>query len=93
MFRIEKSIVALPDTNPRLYDRKVGSHQCSQTGDSYFFSGLHLACGLNTGQILFLDPTTMNIITEIPFKDTGFEIQEFNYSLDSLTMAFAVRYL
>ncbi|KOB65696.1 putative WD repeat domain 66 [Operophtera brumata] len=55
----------------------------------WHYSGLHLACGLNTGELLFLDPTTMNIITETPFKDTNFEIQEINYSMDSLTLAFA----
>lgn len=52
--------------------------------------GLHLACGLNTGEIIFLDPVTIQILTETPFKDTKFPIKEMNYSLDSLTMAFSV---
>ncbi|XP_049866716.1 cilia- and flagella-associated protein 251-like [Pectinophora gossypiella] len=63
--------------------------QLSVTCLKYSPSGLHLACGLNTGQILFLDPTTIDIITKTPFKDTKFAIKEFNYAPDSLTMAFA----
>ncbi|KAM3961839.1 cilia- and flagella-associated protein 251 [Aphomia sociella] len=63
--------------------------QLSVTCLKYSPSGLHLACGLNSGEILFLDPTTTNILTEPPFKDTSHAIKEFSYSCDSFTLAFA----
>ncbi|XP_060810779.1 cilia- and flagella-associated protein 251 [Amyelois transitella] len=52
-------------------------------------TGLHLACGLNTGELIFLDPTTLNILTKTPFRDTKYAIQQITYSCDSLTMALA----
>ncbi|XP_073944446.1 cilia- and flagella-associated protein 251-like isoform X2 [Choristoneura fumiferana] len=55
----------------------------------YSPSGLHLACGLNTGQLLFLDPVTIKILTKPPFKDTDHAIKEMNFSRDSLTLAFS----
>lgn len=55
-----------------------------------FILGLHLACGLHTGEIVFLHPTTIEILTDKPFKDTEHAIKEINYSPDSLTMAFSV---
>ncbi|XP_021207568.2 cilia- and flagella-associated protein 251 isoform X1 [Bombyx mori] len=53
----------------------------------YSHSGMHLACGLNTGQLLFLHPTTIDVITEIPYTDTGHAIKQITYSCDSLTLA------
>ncbi|XP_059061775.1 cilia- and flagella-associated protein 251-like [Achroia grisella] len=63
--------------------------QLSVTCLKYSPSGFHLACGLNTGELLFLDPITINILTETPFKDTSHAIKDITYSCDSLTLAFA----
>lgn len=55
------------------------------------FVGMHLACGLNTGQILFFDPTTLEILSPSPFFDTKGTINYINFSEDSKNMATAVR--
>ncbi|XP_072944210.1 cilia- and flagella-associated protein 251-like [Epargyreus clarus] len=55
----------------------------------YSPSGLHLACGLNTGELLFLDPITLDILTKKPHKDIQYSIKEINYSCDSLTLVLA----
>ncbi|XP_063821464.1 cilia- and flagella-associated protein 251-like [Ostrinia nubilalis] len=68
---------------------EVNMPELSVTCLKYSPSGLHLACGLNTGEIIFLDPTTIEILTQTPFKDTNHAIKEINYSCDSLTMAFS----
>ncbi|CAH2074708.1 unnamed protein product, partial [Iphiclides podalirius] len=61
--------------------------QLSVTCLKYSPSGLHLACGLNTGELLFLDPTTIEIRTEKPIRDTSHEIKKLSYSPDSFTLA------
>ncbi|CAG9095598.1 unnamed protein product [Plutella xylostella] len=55
----------------------------------YSPSGLHLACGLSNGELVFLDPTTITMMTEKPFKDTSYSIKQIAYSPDSLTLAMA----
>ncbi|CAG5011460.1 unnamed protein product [Parnassius apollo] len=67
----------------------VAMPQLSVTSMKYSPSGLHLACGLNTGELLFLDPTTIEIRTNKPFRDTKYAIKEITYSPDSLTLACA----
>ncbi|GBP63593.1 Cilia- and flagella-associated protein 251 [Eumeta japonica] len=53
----------------------------------YAPSGTHLACGLDTGELLFLHPTTIDILTEKPFRDTGHSIKTICFSCDSSTLA------
>ncbi|XP_013141215.1 PREDICTED: WD repeat-containing protein 66-like isoform X2 [Papilio polytes] len=62
--------------------------QLSVTCLKYSPNGLHLACGLNTGQLIFLDPTTIEIRSDKPFQDTRFSIKEISFSLDSRSLAF-----
>ncbi|CAB3234740.1 unnamed protein product [Arctia plantaginis] len=50
---------------------------------------LHLACGLNTGELIFLDPIALDIKTPKSFKDTSYNINKISFSPDSLTMATA----
>ncbi|XP_075969110.1 cilia- and flagella-associated protein 251-like [Anticarsia gemmatalis] len=61
----------------------------SVTCVKYSPSGLHLACGLNTGELLFLDPTTIDLLTPKAFFDTSHCIRQISYSVDSLTLAMA----
>ncbi|KAG6448660.1 cilia- and flagella-associated protein 251 isoform X2 [Manduca sexta] len=68
---------------------EVNVPKLSVTCLKYSPSGLHLACGLNTGGLLFLDPTTMAIITNKPFLDTSHAIKEINFSCDSIRLALA----
>ncbi|XP_053625468.1 cilia- and flagella-associated protein 251-like isoform X2 [Plodia interpunctella] len=63
--------------------------ELSVTCLKYSPSGLHLACGLNSGELIFLDPTTITILTKTPFRDTKYAIQQITYSCDSLTLALA----
>ncbi|XP_026325605.1 cilia- and flagella-associated protein 251-like [Hyposmocoma kahamanoa] len=70
-------------------DCEITIPQLSVTCLKYAPSGVHLACGLNNGQLLFLDPTTLEIKTPKPFKDTKFAIKDIAYSEDSLTLAFS----
>ncbi|XP_049695270.2 cilia- and flagella-associated protein 251 isoform X2 [Helicoverpa armigera] len=63
--------------------------ELSVTCLQYSPSGLHLASGLNTGQILFLDPTTIDILSPSPFNDTRGDIKLISYCKDSVTMATA----
>ncbi|XP_046965477.1 cilia- and flagella-associated protein 251-like [Vanessa cardui] len=55
----------------------------------YSPSGLHLACGLDTGELIFLHPTIMNILTQTPHKDTTHAITHIEFSIDSLSLAIA----
>lgn len=55
-------------------------------------TGMHLACGLNDGQLLFLDPLTLALLTKTPFKDTSHAIINICYSCDSMMLAFAVSF-
>ncbi|XP_022820002.1 cilia- and flagella-associated protein 251-like [Spodoptera litura] len=63
--------------------------ELSVTCLKYSPSGMHLACGLNTGQILFLDPTTIDILTPTPFYDTNGDIKYMCFSQDSISLATA----
>ncbi|XP_045785662.1 cilia- and flagella-associated protein 251-like isoform X2 [Maniola jurtina] len=63
--------------------------QLSVTCLKYSPSGMHLACGLDTGQLIFLHPTTLNILTEKPHQDSLYAIIQFAYSCDSMTLALA----
>ncbi|KAF9408495.1 hypothetical protein HW555_011852 [Spodoptera exigua] len=63
--------------------------ELSVTCLKYSPSGLHLACGLNTGQLLFLDPSTIDIRTPTPFSDTKSDIMFICFSQDSITLATA----
>ncbi|XP_035436887.2 cilia- and flagella-associated protein 251 isoform X2 [Spodoptera frugiperda] len=63
--------------------------ELSVTCLKYSPSGLQLACGLNTGQILFLDPSTIDIRTPTPFADTNSDIKYMCFSQDSISLATA----
>ncbi|XP_068629729.1 cilia- and flagella-associated protein 251-like [Battus philenor] len=80
-------VVTLPSDDSISCLVEVTVPQLSVSCLKYSPSGLHLACGLNTGQLLFLDPTTIEIRTEKPFKDTKYAIKEISFSPDSLSMA------
>ncbi|XP_052737715.1 cilia- and flagella-associated protein 251-like [Bicyclus anynana] len=70
-------------------DMGVTRPQLSVTCLKYSPSGMHLACGLDTGQLIFLHPTTINVLTEQPFRDTLYAIIQIDYSPDSRTLALA----
>ncbi|KAJ0180263.1 hypothetical protein K1T71_003667 [Dendrolimus kikuchii] len=82
-------IVTPPKDDSIKGDYEVTVPQLSVTCVKYSPSGLHLACGLNTGELLFFDPITIDILTPKPFKDTSHAIKLISYSCDSLTMAMA----
>ncbi|XP_045445689.1 cilia- and flagella-associated protein 251-like [Melitaea cinxia] len=63
--------------------------QISVTCLKYSPSGFHLACGLDTGELIFLHPTILNILTQTPHKDTNHAICHIEFSCDSLTLAIA----
>ncbi|KAJ8725380.1 hypothetical protein PYW08_003563 [Mythimna loreyi] len=63
--------------------------ELSVTCLKYSPSGLHLACALNTGQVLFFDPTTIEILTPKPFHDCAGVINYISFSDDSRSMATA----
>ncbi|XP_045514979.1 cilia- and flagella-associated protein 251-like [Pieris brassicae] len=86
----EKFKVIIPPNDDSIKgDFEVNYPELSVTCLKYSPSGLHLACGLDTGELLFLDPITIDLLTPIPFKDTDHSIKEINYSCDSITLAFA----
>ncbi|XP_063531343.1 cilia- and flagella-associated protein 251-like [Cydia strobilella] len=81
-------VVVPPSDDCIKYEYEVNKPELSVTCLKYAPSGLHLACGLNTGQLLFLDPVTIRILTQ-PFNDSQHAIKDINYSCDSLTLAFS----
>ncbi|CAH0718741.1 unnamed protein product, partial [Brenthis ino] len=82
-------IVIPPKEDSIKGDEEVTKPELSVTCVQYSPSGLHLACGLDTGQLIFLHPTTISILTDTPHKDTDHAITQINFSCDSLTMATA----
>ncbi|RVE54958.1 hypothetical protein evm_000325 [Chilo suppressalis] len=70
-------------------DCEVTTPDLSVTCLQYSPSGLHLACGLNSGELIFLDPTTIAILNETPYRDSSYEIKLIDFSYDSLTMAYS----
>ncbi|VVC96642.1 unnamed protein product [Leptidea sinapis] len=82
-------VVTPPDDDSIRCNTEVAYPAISVTCLKYSPSGLHLACGFNTGGLIFLDPTTVDILTKKPFKDTNHAIKEINFSCDSLTLAFS----
>ncbi|CAH2266422.1 jg1018 [Pararge aegeria aegeria] len=70
-------------------DVEITRPQLSVTCLRYSPSGMHLACGLDTGQLIFLHPTTINILTQNPHHDTVSAITQFAFSCDSMALAFA----
>ncbi|XP_052758996.1 cilia- and flagella-associated protein 251-like [Galleria mellonella] len=87
--RAHYKVVIPPKCDSIKYNYEVTIPQLSVTCLKYSPSGFHLACGLNSGELLFLDPSTICILTETPFKDTRHAIKEITYSCDSLTLAFS----
>ncbi|KAJ8722981.1 hypothetical protein PYW07_004161 [Mythimna separata] len=76
------------------FDSVNGNYQylvpeLSVTCLKYSPSGLHLACALNTGQVLFFDPTTLELLTPTPFADCARTIHYISFSEDSKNMATA----
>ncbi|KAJ2952482.1 hypothetical protein O0L34_g6800 [Tuta absoluta] len=82
-------IVVSPDDLSIHGDYKITIPRLSVTCLQYSPSGLHLACGLNTGQLVFLDPTTLDVLTPKAFKDTKHAIKQIVFSPDSMTLAFS----
>ncbi|OWR40975.1 putative WD repeat domain 66 [Danaus plexippus plexippus] len=80
----------IPPKDDSLKDeQEVTKPEISVTCLKYSPSGLHLACGLDNGELIFLDPTTISIKSKTPHKDTSFAITQINYSCDSRTLALA----
>ncbi|XP_045491069.1 cilia- and flagella-associated protein 251-like [Colias croceus] len=82
-------VITPPNDDSIKGDYEVMFPVLSVTCLKYSPSGLHLACGLDTGELLFLDPVTIDILTKTPFRDTSHAVKEISYSPDSLTLAFS----
>ncbi|CAH0604428.1 unnamed protein product [Chrysodeixis includens] len=87
--RSRYTVVVPPDDDSINCNFEVTVPELSVTCLKYSPSGLHLACGLNTGQLLFLDPSTIDILTPNPFADTSDAIRLMSYSTDSLLLGTA----
>ncbi|XP_026742733.1 cilia- and flagella-associated protein 251-like isoform X2 [Trichoplusia ni] len=90
--RSRYAVVVPPDDDSINCNYEVTVPELSVTYLKYSPSGLHLACGLNTGQLLFLDPSTIEILTPKPFGDTNDAIKHISFSPDSLLIATAFKY-
>lgn len=53
---------------------------------------MHLACGLDTGELVFLHPATISVLTDVPHRNTSDAIVQIAFSCDSMTLALAVRF-